>query len=275
MEQINSWTQVALKSLTALGESLMTTIPSIIGALLLLLVGWILAKAFSYTIGKSLKLVGTDKLMEKANFEKFLNKAKIEMPLSKFIGKVVYWVIMLLFFVVAADSLGWAVVSQSLSDLIAYLPKLFSGIAIFVIGLYIANFVKVSLRGIFDSMNVASGNIVSSFAFYIIVVILTLTALNQAGVDTHVITSNVSILLAGIVLAFAVSFGLGSRDVLKNILSSFYSKSIFEVGQTIEINGVSGTIEQIDTTSCVIKTKTGKVVFPVSSLLSEQVKISE
>jgi small-conductance mechanosensitive channel len=180
-----------------------------------------------------------------------------------------------LFFVTASDTLGWTVVSQSISDLIAYIPKLFSGIIIFIIGLYIANFVKKGLKGIFDSLGISSGNVVSDFAFYIILVLITMTALNQAGVDTTVITSNITVILGGIILAFAVSFGLGSRDVLTNILSSFYSRNNFKTGQKIEIQDISGTIVKIDSTSCTVKTEDGKVIIPVSKLLSENVKVIE
>jgi small-conductance mechanosensitive channel len=79
--------------------------------------------------------------------------------------------------------------------------------------------------------------------------------------------------LSGIILAFSISFGLGSKEVLTNILSSFYTKKNFEAGQEIEIDGIAGTIEKIDSTSCSIKTSKGLTVIPVKRLLSEKVEI--
>ena len=76
-------------------------------------------------------------------------------------------------------------------------------------------------------------------------------------------------------MAFAVSFGMGSKDVLANILSSFYSKGNFQPGLKIKISGLEGTIDSIDSVSCVIKTATGKVIIPVKRLLQEEVTVLE
>lgn len=273
MNKVTDWTEVGLQSLVALGESVMTSLPNIIGAIFMIILGWIIAKILSYVVRKALKLIGFDKLSEKLNLDDVLNKANISITPSKVVGKFVYWVIILLFFVTASDTLGWTVVSSSISDLISYLPQLFSAIVIFVIGFYIASFVKKGLKGVLESLSISSSHIISGFAFYMILVIITITALDQAGIDIAILTSNVTIIVGGIVLAFAVSFGIGSRDVLSNILSSFYTRKTFEVGQSISLEGVAGTIEKIDNTSCIIKTTGGMTVIPVKRLLNEKVEI--
>ena len=273
MEKITDLTQVALQSLIALGQSLMSALPNILGAIFLLVLGWLIAKGTSFVIRKTLRAMQFDRLSEKINLEEILGRTGLEITPSKVVGKFVYWVIILLFFVTASDTLGWVVVSQSISDLLSYLPRLFSGIVIFVIGYYIATFVKQGLSGILESLAVSAHRIISRSAFYIILIIITITAFNQAGVDTDILTSNVTIIIGGVVLAFAVSFGIGSRDILANVLSSFYTKNNFQVGQQIEIGDVKGTIEKIDITSCLIKTKDSTVVIPVKKLLTEKVEI--
>lgn len=275
MEKINNWTEVSLESLKTLGQKLAESATGIVGALVVIILGWIIARLVAFFVKKTLRLAKFDKLTEKLNADDMLGKANIKISSSEIVGKFVYWLLMLVFFVVASDTLGWTVVSESISDLIAYLPRLFSGVVIFVIGLYIANFVKRALKGIFESLGVKSGHIVSSFTFYLILVIITLTALTQAGVDTTILTSNVTIIIGGIVLAFAVSFGIGSKDVLTNILSSFYSKNNFKVGLRIKMGDIEGTIDSIDNISCVIKTDKDRIVLPVRRLLEEQITIIE
>lgn len=275
MEKITDWTQIAMESLIALGQKIMTELPNILGALFLILLGWILAKIVSFIVSKALGVVKFDKLSEKVNIREILDRINVTTTPSKIIAKFVYWVIILLFFVTASDTLGWFVVSESISDLILYLPKLLSAIVIFVIGFYIANFVRSGIRGVLDSLLVSSGRMISIFAYYLILIVITLTALNQAGVDTTVITSNVTLILGGILLAFAISFGLGSRDVLVNILSAFYTKNNFETGQYIEIGHIKGEIEKIDNISCTVRIADGKIVVPVKKLITEEVKIVE
>lgn len=273
MNKITDWTQIGLESMVALGQKIMTELPNIIGALFLIILGWIVAKILSFVTKKALGLVRFDKLAEKINMGEMLKKANVTAAPSGIVAKFVYWVIILLFFVTASETLGWSVVSESISNLISYLPKLFSAIVIFVIGFYIANLVRGGLRGILDSLSVTSSGMISSFAFYVILIIITLTSLDQAGVDTTAITSNVTLILGGIMLAFSLSFGLGSRDVLSNILSSFYSKQNFDVGLNIEIGEIKGKIEKIDNISCTVVTDEGKVIIPVRKLITEEVKI--
>jgi small-conductance mechanosensitive channel len=184
-------------------------------------------------------------------------------------------VIILLFFVTASETLGWSVVSKSISDLLTYLPQLFSAIVVFVIGFYIAGFIQRALISVLETLSVASARIISNFAFYLILVIVSLTALNQAGVETGLLTSNVTIIVGGMILAFAISFGIGSRDILKNILSSFYSKTNFQIGQEIKVGDIEGVIVKIDITSCVLKTSSGTIILPVSKLLTEIVEVKK
>jgi hypothetical protein len=273
MESITNWSRLAYESLSTLSQKIMTELPNVLGALFLIIIGWFIARILSFVVRKALKVIQFDKLIEKINVDAILEKAHITIKPSDIIGKFVYWVILLLFLVTASDTLGWNVVSQSIHDLIAYLPKLFSAIVIFVLGLYIANFVRTGLKGLFDSLSITSGNMISTFAFYLIAIIITLTALSQAGVDTTIITSNVTLIVGGIVLAFAISFGFGSRNVLTNILSSYYVKQNFEVNQVIEIADLKGKIIKINNISCIVETTSGHVVIPVNKLLSENVKI--
>lgn len=273
MEKITDWTEIGIQSLIALGQSIMYALPSVFGAIFLIILGWIIAKILAYIVRKALKLVGFDKASEKINVQEMLGRINITRTPSQLIGKFVYWIIILLFFVTASDTLGWTVVSESIVSLISYLPKLFSAIIIFIIGFYIATFVKQGLKGILESLAVSSANIISGISFYIILVIISLTALDQAGVDTAILTSNVTVVIGGIILAFAVSFGIGSRDILSNILASFYTKGNFVAGQEIELHDVKGKIEKIDNISCTIKTTTGTTVIPVKRLLSENVNI--
>ncbi|WP_436517355.1 mechanosensitive ion channel family protein [Ekhidna sp. To15] len=273
MEKITDLTQVGFQSLVALGESFMSALPNILGALFLLLLGWVIARITSYIVRKTLKAVRFDKLSEKLKLDELLSGTSLEITPSRVVGKFVYWVIILLFFVTASDTLGWTVVSRSISDLISYLPQLFSAIVIFVVGFYIASFVRKGLKGILESLGVLSFRAISGFAFYLILVIVTITSLNQAGVDTALVTSNVTIIIGGIILAFAVSFGLGSRDILTNILSSFYTKNNFKAGQELEMSDLKGTIQKIDITSCTLKTSSGIVIVPVKRLLTETVKL--
>lgn len=273
MDEFIKWNEIVYHSFVALGQKISNELPNVIGAIFLIIVGWFLAKFIAFLIKKLLVAVKLDNLMDKLDLNETLSSANIEIKPSHVVSKFVYWVIILIFFTTASDAMGWVGVSGAISDLLNYLPRLFSAIIVFVLGLYIAAIVKDVLKGIFASMSFPTGTAISTFAYYIIVIIISLTALNQAGVDTSVITTNLNIILGGVVLAFAVSFGLGAKDTLANIISAFYLKSDLKKGQKVSIGDVSGTIEKIEKTAVSIKTQDGMVIIPTKKLASENITI--
>ncbi|MEA3450596.1 MAG: mechanosensitive ion channel, partial [Bacteroidota bacterium] len=111
--------------------------------------------------------------------------------------------------------------------------------------------------------------------FYIILVTLSITALNQVGIDTTLISSNILILFIALLATVAISFGIASKDFLVNILSTHYAKTNLKIGQKIKTGNLEGEIESISKVQVVLKTKTGKVLIPTKTLVSEPVEIIE
>lgn len=249
----------------------MSVLPNLIGAVVLLIVGWIVAKLVSMALKKILETIQFDKFTTKIVQKSSLDLDFFKINPSSVISKFVYWMILLLFFISASDTLGMNVVSESIGSLINYLPQLFSAIILFVIGLYIAGFVRNFIRTAFESLKLSAGKLLSEIAFYIILVIIGTAGLNQAGIDTTILTANISIIFGGLLLAFAIGFGLSSREILANILSSFYVKNKFSAGDKVKIDGIEGEIKEIDSVHTVIKTSNGEWVVPTQRFVNESV----
>ena len=171
--------------------------------------------------------------------------------------------------------MSWTIVSEEIGNLLRYLPKLFSAIALFMVGLYIANFVKKAIQGLFESFDLSGSKIISRLVFYIIAIIITITALNQAGIDTQIITNNLTIILGAFLAAIALAFGLGSREIVGDLLRSFYTRKNFAIGDKVTIDGIEGHIESIDNISLTLKNSNGKVVIPIKDVVETKVEIKE
>jgi len=275
MNQLEQWRQISLESLTTLGEQIMRILPGILAALLLLVVGWLLAKLLSRIIARLFRLLNFDKLAGRINELKWMQKTEYKIVPSKIIGKFVYWVILLLFIITATDTLGWSAVSQSFNQLITYLPQLFSAIIIFVVGFYLSNLIRDFIKTTLQSFEIASATVLGETAFYIIMIIVSITALEQAGVETSLLTSNITLIIGSFLLAFAVAFAISSREVFKNILSSYYGRGNFHVGQYIKYNNKRGEIVKIDRMHVTIKEGKTKYVIPTARLISEEFEIIE
>ena len=273
METISQWKDLTIQSLTSMGEKIMTTIPNIIGAIIVLLLGWIITKIVVYLLKRIFKFAKIDVLSEKINDLKLFGKADINIPITKAITVFVKWIMFLVFLIIAADIMNWTIVSQEIGNLLRYLPKLFSAIALFMIGIYIARFVKKAIQGFYESFDLAGAKIISGLVFYIIAIIITITALNQADIDTTVVTNNVTIILGAFLLAISIAFGLGSKEVVGDLLRTFYTRKNYEVGDHIKLDGTEGTVEAIDNISMTLSTTKGKLIIPIKDVVASKVEI--
>jgi hypothetical protein len=251
----------------------MAALPNLIGAILILLLGWIITKIVLLVLRKVLKLVKVDKLTDVINEKKLFGKSDISFNVVNVIVGFVKWIMYLVFLIVAADIMNWEVVTRTISDLLLYLPTLFSAVALFMIGLYIANFIKKAISGLFESFDLNGSRLISSLVFYIIVVIITVTALNQAGINTDLITNNLTIILGAFLASMAIAFGFGSKEIIGDLLKSFYSRKNYEIGQKIKFKDVLGVIEAIDNITMILKTEKGKIVLPIKDVAENQVEI--
>lgn len=248
-------------------------IPNVLGAIIVFLVGWLFSKLVSKSLFKVLNSININRYAEKLNQTDFATKANFRLDLSKFLSKLIYFLLLLITAMAATDVLGMPIVSKMVSDLIAYLPRLLSAIALFVIGIYIAEFVKKIVQAACEALNISSGPIIANFVFYLIFLTLTVSALAQASIETDLITSNLTVILGGVVAAFAIGYGFASRDTMANFIASFYSKSKVKVGDVISLDGSTGKVIDIDNTSITLQAEDKIVVIPLKKLTSEKLEI--
>ena len=276
MENLSSWFQITLKSLQSFGETLMSSLPKIIGALFIIFIGWLIAKYMAKLTIKLLKLLHFDEKIFKINDKQLVDDKVIKKVSPSFIiSKFVYWVIILLFLVSASETLGWDAVSLEINKFIDIIPSIFIALLIFVAGFYIAVVVRDSIKVGLKTIGIAYGDILANIAFYIIITIVTITAVNQIGIDTGLITSTIMIVLVALLATFAISFGIASKDFLISILATHYSQSNFEKGMHIKIDDITGTIEKIDKIQIVLKTDNGKIILPSKDLINKNIEIIE
>nr|WP_293302559.1 mechanosensitive ion channel [Allomuricauda sp.] len=273
METLSNWKNVTLDSLSSMGKNIGAALPKIVGAIAILILGWLIIKIVLFILGKILKLAKMDALSERINEMDLLGNGKFKIDIVKITLGFVKWLLLLVFFIVAADILDWGIISTEIGNLLRYLPRLFTALVLFTIGLYLGSIVKNAIKNLFESFEFGGGKIISGLMFYVIVIFMSITALNQAGVDTTIITNNITIILGSFLLAFALGLGLGSREIVADLLRSFYTRKNYAVGDKIVIGEDSGVIEAIENNSLTLVTKEGKFVIPIKDVVSQKVEI--
>ncbi len=245
--------------------------PRLILSLILLIIGWIVGKIVARIVRKLLTAINIDKFTDKIKEVDLFSS--FDFKLSDIASKLMYWIVFLIFFLAATETLGLKSVTEGISNFIGYIPQIVTAILFFVIGTLFANLIKTVIQAACDSMGIAAGKIISSFVFYFIVIMVGITALNQAGLDTEIITQNVTLAMGAIMLAFAIGYGFASKDVMANMLASFYSKNKFSIGQKICIDNIEGTIVNMDSTSVTLENEDRKIIIPLSKLTNNTVEI--
>lgn len=273
MEKISEWNKAVMNSLSTMGEELGKVIPNILGALVIFIIGWLLTKIVVGIIRKALKLAKANKLDDKINAIELFEGKKLNFDTIKVVTKFVKYVMYIMLLIMITDILNLTMISEEIKNLLQYLPKLFSALVIFTVGLLLANAVKKAIKSFFESMDLSGAKIISQAVFMLFLIFISITALNQAGVDTEIITSNITMILGAFLLAFAIAFGLGAQKVVGDLLRTFYARKTYEIGQKIKFNDVEGEVEAIDSIMLVLKTKDGKKIIPIKDLVESQVHI--
>jgi Conserved TM helix/Mechanosensitive ion channel len=275
MKQTPSFTDTLIMTFNDMIKSFMGFFYNLIGAVLILLIGWIVAKAVAAVTKKMLEQVGADKIGDKLNEIDAIKGLKLEIKLSSIISKVLYYFILIFMLRPAADTLGVPAISDMVKLLVEFIPKLISSALMLSAGIFLADALKNFVVTLCKSFNIAAGKLIGTAIFFFLLIIFVIQAVAQVGINTSLLESSFNLLVGGIIFAFAIGYGFASKEILLNIISSFYSKNKYKEGQTIEIDGVKGEIIAMDNTTITLKTLDSKTVFPLQVLQSKKVVIFE
>ncbi|MBX2816958.1 MAG: mechanosensitive ion channel [Saprospiraceae bacterium] len=264
-----------LEQLQVLLQSFFSKVPNLLGALLLFIIGWIIAKLIARIVARFFRSIKIDRLADRLNEIDLIEKSRVSIVPSKILSKIIYYMVFLIFIIAGTDVLGMPELSSLVSDIINYIPVAITAMVLLVIGLLLADLIRKAVLTTCQSLGIPSAKMISSFVFYFILINVVLVSLNQAGIDTDFLASNISIVLGGVVLAFGLGYGLASKNIFSNMLSSFYDKDRLKVGETITMGSRTGKIIDVDKSSVTLKTEKGRLVIPLHKISEQEVEIHE
>ncbi|MCW3147980.1 mechanosensitive ion channel [Stutzerimonas stutzeri] len=268
--EFDPWTQSLLSAMSSLWASVAAFIPRLFGALVVVLLGFVVAKLLDTLLSKVLAKLGLDRLMGGTGLTKLLNRAGIRVPVSVLIGKVVYWFVLLIFLVSAAESLGLERVSATLDMLALYVPKVFGAALILVAGVLLAQLLSGVVRGAAEGVGIEYANGLARIAQGLVIIISISVAIGQLEIKTELLNYVIAIVLITVGLAVALALGLGSRELVSQILAGIYVRELYEVGQHIAIDDVEGHIEEIGTVKTLLLTDSGELVSIANRVVLER-----
>jgi hypothetical protein len=216
---VQNWGQAILNALSNALNLVLTFIPRLFGFVVILLVGWLIATLVSKALTLLLRKVGFDRISERIGLNRFEQRMGVKMDSAGILGKIVYWFILLIFLVPAADALGVPAVSNILNQLVAYIPNVFVAILVLFLGALAGTVVADLVRGAAASAKVGNPNLFANLARYAIIGFAVLIALEQLQIAPALLNELFGALVAAVAIAFGLAFGLGGQETARKWLN--------------------------------------------------------
>jgi len=253
---MNSFANSIAGSAGALFERLAAHLPSLIGALLLLAAGWLLARLLRVLAVRGMLLAET-------LIERLAGSSRLKVGRSAHVlGTIVYWVVLLFFVTAATQVLGLQTFTEWLSRLLDYLPTLAAGLLIIVAGYVLARFAADVVMATATRLEPAQRNALARLAQGATLVAAILVGADQIGIRVTWIAILAAVVIAAVLGGVTIAVSLGARSYVSNLIGAHYLRQAFQVGQRVRVAGFEGRIVEVSATSLVLEAKEGRVALP-------------
>jgi len=221
---VTDWGTAIMSSVAAALALLLSGIPRIIGFLIILIIGWLIASALATVVAALLRAVKFNDLAQRAGLSGFVQKMGVHNDAAGFLANVAKWFVRLIVLVTAFDALGLPAVSQVLEQLLLWLPNLVVALIVLVIGGLAANALASLVRGATAESGLGNPDLLATIARVAVWAFAIVVAVNQIGVATTLVNTLFMATVAAVALALGLAFGLGGRETAAQIVRAWYEK---------------------------------------------------
>lgn len=206
-------------------NSFMSFLPALVGAIIVLIIGWIISGFLAKLIVKALNMIGFERAVQNSGISDFIRRSGTKWTTSQMIGEMIKWFIRLIFIQAAANILRMPQLTTIINSIVLFIPNLVVALVIVVIGSLIAKFLSGAVRASVSEMGVGSPNLLATLTQYAVIGFAVIAAANQIGVAAVVVNTLFIGFVAAIALAVGLALGLGGREVGAQITQSLYESS--------------------------------------------------
>jgi hypothetical protein len=221
---ITSWGDAVFLSLSNALNSFLAAIPLVIGALVIIVIGWIIAGILARVVTEVLRRSGADRLFAEHGGQVYGSRTQSFKP-SVVAGELVKWLVRLVFLVAAANVLGMPQVSQLLNNVLLWIPNLIVAAIILLIAPLLARFVRGAIEVGAGQMGFSNAPLLGKIAEVAIIAFAVIIAINQIGIAANLVNTLFVGIVAALALAFGLAFGLGGREVAAQLTQRWYEQS--------------------------------------------------
>lgn len=271
LSEVSTWQDALLQAVTEIGARIVSYLPNLLGAVLILGVGWLVARAIELAASRGLRKLGLDRAAARLRIADVLDRAELGVTASQGVARLLFWLVMLTIVLACVETLGLDAVTATLDRLIAYVPKLVAAALIAVLGLLLARF----LGGAVSSGAAAAGFSNAARVGFLVQLlagaIALVIAVEQLGVATAMLVGPLTAVLAAAGLSAGLAFALGAYPIVTHILAGHFLKQSLPRDTFVEVDGERGVVERIGAIDTVLRNGDRTWSVPNARLMNQTV----
>ena len=237
---VTDWTAGLITGITVGMSHLFSAIPNILGAILLLVIGWIIAGLIAKLVVKIARVLHVDNVGDRVGVNGFLQKSGAKMKASDLIGEVVKWVIRLVFVEMAAEQLGMPQVSQIINQILGFIPNIIVAMLILAVGAFVGQLLAGLVRGAAAEAGLSNASLLAKLTQGAVLAFAIIAAINELNIAPIVVNTLYIGLVAALALALGLAFGLGGRDTAGK-LTERWAGQLEETTQKLATSGTGAS----------------------------------
>lgn len=258
-----------IESFNHLLGTVVSSAPKVAVGILLVILAFVVAKLIEVSLRFVLTRLRFDRLLEKTGIDRALYRIGLRQELNTFVPRLVYFLVLLLLAKTASDALGLLAISNAIGAFFAYLPNIIAALLLLVLGSSLGQFAGNMAAQSAQSSGIDFAPSIGKLVSSLILFVVAMMAIAQLKIDTGMVRIVTSFILGGAALAFGISFGLGTRDIIRNIAAGFYLRKFLEVGKRLEISGQNGLLTGINATHTILESEGQSISVSNSTFLTE------
>lgn len=251
-------------------------IPSLVAMLVVLGVGFVVARLVARTVSALGERIGLQHAAERSGLIGSMQNVGIQSSLPAIVGQIIFWLLMCVFLMAAFNILNLPSVSATMQTLVAYIPKLLAATVVIVIGLLIASFLRGVIATGADRVGLSYADRLATGCYYVLALMTFIAAFEQLEIKFALLQQVILIAFGAFAAGLGLALGLGGRDVVGGILAGYYVRQRLHAGDQVRVAGLEGTVRDVGPVATVIETDEqgmqGRHTVPNIQMLNEAVR---
>lgn len=276
MDTVTDWKQAFVSSFTQGVGELGAILPNTAAMLVVLIIGFVVAKVLSRATAAICDAIGLPAATERSGLADSMKQVGITKGVADIVGQIVFWLTMCVFLSTGFNILGLEALSEAMSQIVAYIPKLLVATVVVVVGLLVASFLRGVVATSADRVGLSYAEHLANGCYYALALMTFMAAFDQLGIEFALFREVILIAFGALAVGFCLAFGLGGRDVMAGILAGYYTRQRLHAGDQVHVADLHGTVREVGPVATVIETEEDGLLHrhsvPNTKMLNEAVR---